>query len=113
VFDIDKRCEAPALLCLRNDSERKRCFARRFRAENFDHSSPRKSTHPERAIYQNIAGRDDIDINDFLPAQTHDRTFSVVFRDLLDRQIEILISRSIQFVTGCFFFGLRRHIREL
>jgi len=44
VLDIYKRCEAAALLRLSDDRKRKRCFAGRFRAEDFDYSSARKST---------------------------------------------------------------------
>ena len=44
MLDIYKRCEAAALLRLSDDRKRKRCFAGRFRAEDFDYSSARKST---------------------------------------------------------------------
>ena len=112
MLDIDKCCEAAALLCLSDDRKRKRRFAGRFRAENFDYSPARKSTDAEGAVYQNVSSRNDIDVNDPFAAQTHDRTFSVIFRDLLDRQIEVLISRGSHFISGCFFFGLCRHIRK-
>src|SRR5207247_8990606 len=71
-----------------------------------------KSTDSKRAFDQNVSSRNDIDINDPFAAQTHDRTFAVIFRDLLDRQIEVLISRSSQFISGCFFFVLCRHISK-
>src|SRR5206468_9196106 len=112
MLDIDKRCESVALLRLSDDRKCKRCFAGRFRAEDFDYSSARKSTHSEGAVDQDVSSWNDIDINDPFAAQTHDRTFAVIFRDLLDRQIEVLISRSSQFISGCFFFGLCRHIRK-
>ena len=112
MLDIYKRCEAAALLRLSDDRKRKRCFAGRFRAEDFDYSTARKSTDPERAVDQNVSSRNDIDVNDPFPAQTHDGTFSVIFRDLLDRQIEVLVSRGSQFISGCSFFGLCRHIRN-
>ena len=112
MLDVYKRCEAAALLCLSDNCKRKRCFAGRFRAEDFDYSTARKSTDPERAVDQNVSSRNDIDVNDPFPAQTHDRTFAVIFRDLLDRQIEVLISRGSQFISGCSFFGLCRHIRK-
>jgi len=112
VLDIDKRCETAALSRLRDDSKHKRCLAGRFRAEDLDYSSTRKSTNSEGAVDQNVSSRNDIDINDSFAAQTHDRTFAVIFRDLLDRQVEVLISRSSQFISGCFFFGLCRHIRK-
>ena len=75
-------------------------FTARFRAENLHHSATRESTDSESAVDQNVSRRNDIDINDPLSAQTHDRSFAVIFRDLLDRQIEILIPRCIQFVSG-------------
>src|SRR5206468_10480245 len=112
MLDIDKRCESVALLRLSDDRKCKRCFAGRFRAEDFDYSSARKSTHSEGAVDQDVSSWNDIDINDPFAAQTHDRTFAVIFRDLLDRQIEVLISSSSQFISGCFFFGLCRHIRK-
>src|SRR5215813_11990833 len=112
MLDIDKRRETAASLRLRDDRKRKRCFAGRFRAEDFHYSPSRKSTDSECAVDQNVAGRNDIDNNDLFPAQTHDRTFAVIFRDLLDRQVEVLISRGSKFVSGCFFFGLCRHIRK-
>src|SRR4029078_4110287 len=111
-LDINKCCEAASLLRLSDDRKCKRCFAGRFRAEDFDYSTARKSPDPEGAVYQNVSSRNDIDINDPFAAQTHDRTFAVIFRDLLDRQIEVLVSRGSQFVTGCFFFSLCRHIRK-
>ena len=85
MLDIDKRCEPAAFLRLSDDCKCKRCFAGRFWAENFDYSSPRKSTDSEGAVDQNISSRNDIDVNDPFPAQTHDCTFAVIFRDLLDR----------------------------
>ena len=85
MLDIDKRREAAALLRLGDDRKRKRCFAGRFRAEDFDYSTARKSTDPEGAVYQNVSSRNNIDINDRFAAQTHDRTFAVIFCDLLDR----------------------------
>ena len=112
MLDINKRCKASGLLCLSDDRQCQCRFAGRFRAEDFDYSSPRKSTDAEGAVYQNVSSRNNIDINDPLAAQTHDRTFAVIFRDLLDCQIEVFISRGSQFISGCFFFGLCRHIRK-
>src|SRR5262249_25961928 len=112
MLDIDKRRETAASLRLRDDRKRKRRFAGRFRAEDFDYSPARKSTDSECAVDQNVARRNDIDINDLFHAQTHDRTFAVIFRDLLYRQVEVLISRGSQFISGCSFFGLCRHNQE-
>ena len=85
MLDIDKRCEAAAFLRLSDDCKRKRRFAGRFRAKDFDYSTARKSTDPQRAVYQNVSSRNNIDINDCFATQTHDRTFAVIFCDLLDR----------------------------
>src|SRR5215471_16724243 len=112
MLDINKRCKAAAFLRLRDDRKRKRRFAGRFRAEDFDYSPARKSTDSECAVDQYVSGRNDIDIDNLFPAQTHDRTFAVIFCDLLDRQVEVLISRGSQFISGCSFFGLCRHIRK-
>src|SRR5262245_47568742 len=112
MLDINEGCEAAAFLRLSDDRKCKRRFAGRFRAEDFDYSPARKSTDSERAVDQNVSSRNDIDINDLFPAQTHDRTFAVIFRDLLDRQVEVLISRGRQLISGCSFFSLCRHIRK-
>ena len=112
MLDIDERREAAALLRLRDDRKRERRFAGGFRAENFDDSAARKSADSERAVDQDVSGRNDIDIDDLFVAQPHDRAFAVIFRDLLDREIEVLISRGSQFISGCFFFGFCRHIRK-
>ena len=111
VFDVDEGGEAAALLRLRDHREGKRGFAGRFRPENFHHSAARKSTHAQRAIDQDVAGRDDIDIDNRIITQAHDRPVAVIFSDLLDRQIEVLIARGSDFVFAGFFFSFRGHRR--
>src|SRR5262249_50785254 len=111
VLDVNKGCQASALLRLSNNRKCERCFAGRFGAENLHYSSTWKSADSERAVNQNISGWNNIDIDNPFPAQTHDRAFAIVFGNLLDGQIEILISRRGQFVSRCFFVGLCRHIR--
>jgi hypothetical protein len=111
VLDVDKRRQSTALLRLRNHGQGKRRLSGGLRAENFYHSPPWKSADAESAIDQNVARRYDVDIDDFLVAKAHDCAFTIIFGYLLNRQIKILISRRSQFVSGCFFFRLCRHIR--
>jgi hypothetical protein len=85
VLDIDKRCKTSDLLRLSDDGKCKCRLAGRFRAEDFNYSSTRKSTDSKCAVDQNVSSRNNIYIDDPFPAQTHDCTFTVVFRDLLNR----------------------------
>src|SRR5436190_2723973 len=78
--------------------------------KHFDDSAPWKSANSKRAIDQNIASRNDVDVNDLFVAKSHDRAVAVIFRDLLNRQIEILISRDGEFVCAGLLFSFRRHI---
>ena len=109
MLDIDERGEAAALLRLGDDGERQRGFAGRFRAVNFDHAAARKSADAERAIDQDVAGRDDVDIDDLLVAEPHDGAIAVIFRDLLQGEIEILVAGGGHFVFACFFFSFGGH----
>ena len=109
MLDVDEGSEAAALLCLCDDSKSKGRFAGRFRAVNLDHSSPRKTANPKRAINQNIAGRNNVDVDNLLVAQPHDGAVSVVLGDLLNGQIQIFIARCYYLAFGRFFFGLGRH----
>src|SRR5207249_10195852 len=52
-----------------------------------------------------------IDVDNFLVTKAHDGAFTIIFGYLLNRQIEVLISRRGQFVSGCFFVGFCRHIK--
>src|SRR6267143_3670227 len=110
MFDVDERGKPAALLRLCNNGERERGFAGRFRTENFNHSSPRKSTNAERAINENVAGRDDIDIDNLFVTQAHDCTVAVILGNLLNRQVEIFVSCGGQFICAGFLFSLGRHI---
>ena len=42
-------------------------------------------------------------------AESHDRAVAVILRDLLDREIEVLVAGGDDFVFGGFFFGFRGH----
>ena len=110
MLDIDERSQAAAFLRLRDHRESERRFAGRFGAENFNHASARKAAHAESAIDQDVAGGNDVDIDDRVIAEAHDRAVAVVFRDLLDREIEILIAGGNDFVfAGCFLFSFGSH----
>ena len=110
MLDVDERRKPAALLRLRDDGERERRFTRRFRPENFHDASARKTADAQRAIDQDVAGGDDVDIDDLIVAQPHDRAVAVILGDLLDRQIEVLVSRDDEFVFLGFFFGFSGHI---
>ena len=109
MLHVDKRRQPSTFLRLRNNRESKSRFTRGFRPENFDYSSSWKTTDAERAIDQNVAGRDNIDIDDLFIAQAHDCAVAVVFGDLLDGQLEILIPRRRYFAFVRFRFSFGRH----
>src|SRR6266508_3283938 len=110
MLDIDKRRKATAFFCLDAHGKNERCLLGRFRTKHFDDSTAWESAHSERAIDQNVTRGNDVDINDLCVTETHDRAFAVIFRDLLNRKVEILISCGGEFVCACFFFGFGRHI---
>src|SRR5215470_7580931 len=113
MLDVDKSGKPTTLLRLRNYGKSECRFPGGFRTKNFDDSTARKSTNAKSAINQNIASRDDIDVGNLFIAQTHDRTFTVIFGDLLNRKIEIFISRGGHFVFAGFVLGFCRHIQML
>lgn len=113
MLDIDEGGESAAFLRLGDDRERERRFSRRFGAKNFYDTPARKTADAQRAVDQDVAGRDDINIDDFFFAEAHDRTIAEVFGDLLNRKVEILIARRSDFVFGSFFFGFCGHNRTL
>ena len=113
VLDVDERREAAALLRLRDDREGERRFAGGFRAVNFHDAAARKAADAERAIDQNVAGGDDVDVDDLLVAEAHDRAVAVVLGDLLDGEIEVLVAGGDEFVFGRFFFSFGGHKRLL
>src|SRR5437899_4026793 len=93
MLDIDKCRKSTALLCLGDHSKSERCLSGRLRAKHFDNSAAWKSADPQRAIDQNVARRNNIDVDDLLITQSHDCPIAVILSDLLNCQIEILISR--------------------
>src|SRR5207245_2393444 len=77
---------------------------------SIDHSPAWKSSHSKCAIDQYVARRNDIDIGNFFVAETHDCALAIIFGDLLNREIEILVSRGGHFVFAGFFFSFCSHI---
>ena len=113
VLHVNKGGESAALLSLRNHRQRKRGFSGRFRAENFHHPAPWKAAYAKGAIDQNVARGNDINIDNFFIAKTHDGALAIVLRYLLNREVEVFVSRRSHFISGCFFFGLCCHTRCL
>src|ERR1051325_5109850 len=57
-------------------------FSRGFRTKNLNDAAAGKSADAQCAVDQNIAGRNDVDIDDLLVTEAHDRALTVVLRDL-------------------------------
>ena len=113
MFDVDKGRQPTTFLRLSNHRQGQCRFPGRLRPEHFDDPASWESANAERAINQDVTSRNDVDIDNFLVTQTHDRAFTVVFSDLLNRQIEILISRRCDFIFAGLLLGFRRHIKRL
>jgi len=92
VLDVDERSEATAFLRLRDHGQRKRGFAGGFRTENFDDPAAGKSADAQRAINQNVPGRNNVDIDYFVVTETHDGAIAVILGDLLNGEIEIFVA---------------------
>ena len=45
----------------------------------------------------------------FCVAEPHDRAVAVIFGDLLDREVEVLVAGGDEFVFGGFFFSFGSH----
>ena len=84
-------------------------FAGGFRAEDLDDAAAGKTADAERAIDQDVARGDDLDVDDLVVAETHDRAVAVVLGDLLDGEIEILVAGGCDLVDSRFFFGFCGH----
>src|SRR5947209_8922483 len=100
MLDIDKCRKAAVLLCLGNYGKSKSCLSGGFRAKHFDHPTPWKSANAKRAIDQNVACGNNVDVDDLFVAKAHDRAMAVIFRSLLNRKIERPIWRSGQLVCA-------------
>ena len=86
-------------------------FARGFRPVDFDDPAAREAADAQRAVDEDVAGRDDVDIDDVIVAEPHDRALAVVLRDLLDGEIEVLVAGGDDFALFLlgWFFGFRGH----
>ena len=109
MLDINKCRKSAALLCLGDYSKSERCLSGRLRAKHFHNSTAWKSADPQRAIDQNVTRWNNIDVDDLFITQSHDRAIAVILSDLLNCQIEILISRGGDSVFAGFLLGFRRH----
>src|SRR5208283_1790944 len=89
VFGVDKRAGTARLLRFRDTFQRERGLARRFRAVDFYYAPARQSTHAEREVESERAGRYDGDIaRNRLLAELHDRALAELFFDLAQREVE-------------------------
>ena len=109
MLDVDKRSEATAFLRLRDHGQRKRGFAGGFRTENFDHTTAGKSADAERAINQNVPGRNHVDIDYLFVAETHNGAVSVILGDLLNGEIEIFVAGGGDLVFASLLSGFSGH----
>src|SRR3954471_23364376 len=98
MLDIDERREAATLLRLRNYRQGQRRLPRRFRSVNLDNTAARKAPDAQRAINQNIPCRNNLDVDDLVVAETHDGAVAIVFCDLLNREVEVLVTRGDELV---------------
>ena len=113
MFDVDKGRKPASFLRLRTYGQCLGRFPRGLWAKNLHDSASWKSADAKSSIDQNVPGRNDIDIDNLLIAEAHDRAFAVVFCDLLNRQVEVFISCCSDFVFAGFLLGFRRHIKRL
>ena len=98
VFGIDERRHAAGLLRLRDDLERQRRLARRFRAEHFDDAAAGNAADAERVVEADRAGRDRGHLrDDLVAAEAHDRALAELLFDLADGQFDGL--RALAVVT--------------
>src|SRR5438105_14923921 len=92
MLDIDERSETSALLRLSNHGKGESRLAGRLGSKNFDDAAARKSSDAERAVDQNITGRDNIDIYDLVVTQSHDSAVAVLLRAPFHGQIQLPVS---------------------
>ncbi len=109
-----KAASPPRFLRLGDDGERERRLAGGFRAEDLHDAAAREAADAERAVDEEVAGRDDLDVDVRVLAQAHDRAVAEVLVDLLDGEVEILRAGLGDLVGDGFggrFFGCARHGR--
>src|SRR5437870_13253591 len=111
MFDIDERGKTAVLLSLGYDRECKRGFPGRLRAKHLDNPPSWKSANAKSAIDQNVAGGDDVDIDNLFVPKAHDRAVTIILCNLLNRKVEVFISRDSEFVSASSLFSFRGHIQ--
>src|SRR5207237_3943260 len=90
---VDERRESAGALRFRDHMQRKRRFARRFRAEDLDDPAARHAADAKRRVDADRAGRDRADRQKLFRAEAHDRAFAELALDLCQRRF-----RRFQFV---------------
>src|SRR5207237_3765101 len=87
--------------------------AGRVRTENFHHPAAGKSADAQRAINQNVPGRNNVDIDYFVVTETHDGAITVILGDLLNGEVEIFVAGGGHFVFAGLLSGFSRHSSTL
>ena len=87
MLNVDERGQTAALLRLRNDGKSERRFAGRLGAIYFHHAAARKAADAERAIDQDVAGRNNINVDNLFGAEAHNRSLAVILCDLLNGEV--------------------------
>ena len=82
MFHIDKGGKSTTLLCLGNHRQGKGGFTRGLRPVDFYNSTTGEPTYSKRAVYQEVACWNNIDINPMTITETHDRCFAKIFLNL-------------------------------
>ena len=101
VFCIDERRYAAKLLRFGNRMQCKRRLAGRFRSVDFDDASAGESAYAECHVQLDAPRRDDRDIFDWLLAEGHDGTFTVVLFDLGDCRFDGFCLFAGKVACGC------------
>ena len=105
VLDVDEGGEAAAFLGLGDDGEGERGLAGGFRAEDLDDPAAREAADAEGAVDEQVAGRDDIDIDAVVIAEAHDGGFAELLLDVGDGEIQIAFAGFLEFFVCGFFCG--------
>ena len=103
VFDIDEGGQPAALLGLGDDGEGEGGLAGGFRTEDFDDAAAREAADAKRAVDEQVAGGNDIDIDAAVIAQAHDGAFAELLLDMRDGEVEVAFAGFQEFFGGGFF----------
>ena len=105
VLNVNEGGEATAFLGLGDRREREGGFAGGFRTEHFDDSAAGESADTEGAVDEQIAGRDDIDIDAVSIAEAHDGGFAEFLLNVGDGEVEVAFAGLLEFIVSGFFCG--------